>query len=242
MHSTISYVAVAACAVVAGRLVLQAIRAQKLAEGLLGACILLASTGLVVAIKGVNALAAGDSSSYDLTRWGMLSVSLGVCCFIEFVRRTFRPDEQWAKALSLTLCGAVLAGWYRVMYCLSYGYLTEPHPAAFTPRLLAFTWGIVESFAAYRTHKKRLAVGLADPVVVNRFLLFVFWNLLMIAVPASNALMRNIDTGVVSALYRVFPWTIGTALAIVTLLIFFPPGAYLDYLLAGHTGEAEDAA
>ena len=241
MYPTLSYATAIVLALLGVRLLAQAVRLQKAAEGWLGGFLLLAGGGMGTALIGVHDYLAGDAASYDITRWSMLAVTVGMCAYVEFVRRSFRPDATWAKGLSALLCAAMFAGWYQVMFKLAYGHLTEPHPMAFGPRMLAYSWGIVESFLAYRTHKKRMAIGLADPVVVNRFLLFVIWNLLVIAAPAANAFLRKVNPDAVAVIYRVFPWLFGSCLAVVTVLIFFPPSAYLDRLTRGYKDELEAA-
>lgn len=243
MTPILSYITGAVLALLGLRLVWQAVSLGKLAEGLLGVFLIASGGGMGVALFGIHQHLGGDTSAFDIfTRWGMFFLTLGMVANAEFVRRSFRPDDAWAKVLVLLLSVALFAGWYRVVFTTSYGYVTEPHPAAFGPRLAVYLWGIFESFRTFRTHKKRMALGLADPVVVNRFLLFVTWNLLLIAAPASNAVLRTTNPDAVAALYKVFPIVIGSLLAVVTVLIFFPPNAYLDWVGKGYKSELEGEA
>jgi hypothetical protein len=240
MNPIYSYLTAAVLVLLGVRLLVQALRLGKSAEALLSGFLILAGGGMGIALFGVEAYKGGESEAYDLTRWAMLAVAFGMTSYAAFVWRTFRSDARWSGLLFAGLTLAIFLGWYHVLYVQTFGVNTEPHPAAFVPRLAVYLWGMSECMFAYRAHRRRMALGLADPVVVNRFLLFTLWNLCLVLPPVGNAILRQFSQEAVATMYTFFPWLMGSGLALVTVLIFFPPNAYLDYISRGYDSAVDE--
>jgi hypothetical protein len=107
----------------------------------------------------------------------------------------------------------------------------------------AFTWAGLESFAYYRRVRRRLALGLSDPVVVNRFLLWAVTGfaigllatvIAVLLLQGRAILVDPIALSVISGA-SVFG---GTA----WLLTFLPPAFYLDFVRARASGCSEPSA
>jgi hypothetical protein len=100
---------------------------------------------------------------------------VGVLCMIAFVVTVFRPAETWARALAATMGAVLIVGYFG--HAISDGFReAQPRTAWYwlgfaTIGTLPF-WNATEAFLYHGLMKKRAALGLADPMVVNRFLLF----------------------------------------------------------------------
>lgn len=111
---------------------------------------------------------------------GMLLTGVGVACLYAFTWRVFRPDSRLALAAFAVASGFALwrcLGLWRATAGLSSAEEILPiaRPYAFTITSVvagAFLWTAVESLLYWRPLRRRLALGLADPVVVNRLLLW----------------------------------------------------------------------
>lgn len=111
---------------------------------------------------------------------GLAATQLGIALFCAFTWRVFRNDQLWATLLLLGLTGALGAEWLGLLHASARGATMEeilPHTrpwaiAVVTTLALAFGWTGGESFAHYRRLRRQLAVGLGDPVVANRLLLW----------------------------------------------------------------------
>lgn len=118
-----------------------------------------------------------------LTGFGNAAHDVGVFCFLGFILTVFRPGERWALALAglmaavltIGLVGQAMEGfpqlgatgfWYWVGYSV-----TATYPL----------WIAAEAFRYHALMRRRAALGLADPLVVNRFLLWGIASLLSIA-------------------------------------------------------------
>jgi hypothetical protein len=114
---------------------------------------------------------------------GVILMNAGLSCLYAFTARVFRAQQLWASALvaALTLgnVGAAFGTWL---------VLRDAAPDALSYQVTAF-WSIVgqlssgagfawigiESWLQFAMSRRRRALGLADAVVTNRFLLFVLF-------------------------------------------------------------------
>jgi Kef-type K+ transport system membrane component KefB len=99
-----------------------------------------------------------------------------------FTWRVFRPKAAWAKwacsaagaLLVLGLTVSALEGDWEGVYPLTYKGFWFEWLGGFAP----FIWFAVESLRAYSRSRRKLRIGLADPIVTNRFLLIGFYGTL----------------------------------------------------------------
>jgi hypothetical protein len=203
--------------------------------GLLGTAVL----GYGVLIAG--AIARGDQLVTDalapraLQALGQLLHDAGVVMILLFVRTVFRPADKWAGALvgggaALLAIGQI--GWEGTNRFRDAGIGN----AFWWLRYLVIwsypIWTAVESFRWHGIMRKRSGVGLADPLVTNRFLLWGAGSIgTLLAIWTSSFPLLLLGSGSDAAV----AWTpaihVATALfgvATVSLyyLTFFPPAAY----------------
>jgi hypothetical protein len=170
---------------------------------------------------------------------GILSVGFGALAI--FAWTCFGPTSVWRQLLALVLCGTLLALW------LAQGVVEEfTAPGGpivrFTSLVRAFTliWAFTESIRYRVLMQRRVALGLADPVVANRFLLWSVWiGAMLVAIgiaiavrfllpeffTAATLLQRVVVTGTI--------FTAATVSAISLWLAFFPPRPYVRWLEGG---------
>ncbi len=105
--------------------------------------------------------------------------SIGLIPLLLFARDVFRPDSRWARALVWAIALCLFAGvffstlngdieglmvdsvWF---WCDWIGY-TAP-----------YVWMSTEALIAYRSARKRLKLGLCEPDVANRFMLWALFG------------------------------------------------------------------
>jgi hypothetical protein len=171
----LAYLATAFC--VGTRLLQRARGGERLPEFLLGLHLILSmgvgylciSFAMLWALLGKDgALAAG------LVGVGYLATLLGLCAALHFNRVVFRRESRSALGFA-ALCGLAMAGGW-----LGYGLREGFAPSAGGPWFLFMTAGIVATnlwvaFEPLRYHallRRRVRLGLAEPVVADRFLLW----------------------------------------------------------------------
>jgi len=172
---------------------------------------------------------------------------LGVTASLLFVLSVFRPSERWARWLFGVMMLALWGGYAGVGLVSGFRTALIGHPLWFLHYSIIWTyplWTTIESFRYYAAMRRRRALGLADPLVVNRFLL---WGL--------ASLMTAMTVWVASSTFAIYAqpellaaWTpiirVATAgLGLVTIscyaLTFFPPERYAVWLRKGWAPSAE---
>ena len=221
-------------AIVGGRLILTARRSGELAGLYLGLA-LFSIGGLAYPL-----LIAGDGADSEskraLAALGSLLICFGWCNLWLFTWTTFHRDGAWARALSLVAIGATVffTAW-RVLRLLlgDPATLRAPSVDGIGSQFLAlclYVWTAVESFRYYAMLRRRARLGLADPAVVNRFLLWGvmgIFSFVSLVVPFAGAFHQTADFVTVSRLVTGFA---GTVCAVVLYLAFMPPRSYLDWI------------
>lgn len=218
-----------------GRLLWLGGRARRLPELAIGVAFVAsggAGFALQIAAQAPGALSPGAADAAMAA--GKLCVQLGVACQALFTWRVFQPHRAWARALFAGF-GLALAG-------VSAGYAASGNLGDHTysgpwfwleaaVQLPALAWGALESLRYYARMRRRLALGLADPVVTNRFLL---WGVAIGAGVVAAAVGPLIHALGVESPYT--PALLGLAGFVALLsaggywLTFFPPAAYVGWL------------
>jgi len=199
---------------------------------------------LAIGLGAAPALLAGDpqaipvGASTAAMALGHAVLSVGFGALAVFAWTCFGPTSVWRQILALALCGALFALW------LAQGVVEEWNApggsilrGAALVRAAVLVWAFAESLRYRVLMKRRVRVGLADPVVANRFLLWSLWiggMLVAIAIAIGvRFLMPEFSTDASPAQRAVVvSGVLGAALvsAASLWLAFFPPEPYLRWL------------
>jgi hypothetical protein len=193
------------------------------------------------------AIVRADELVPDVCSYAAL-ITLGVAniAFALFIRSVFRPDARWAKWLVASIVVSIVAGvagsawigdWEGIDPLANPWYWVECYGG-----MASTVWMAAEGFALYFKMRRRLKIGLCEPMACNRFLLWgiagVLWMTLEVIVTANDyayALTGQwpvlLDFGV--AAFEVAP-------VMVIWFVFFPPAFYCRWIEgAGRTKKAE---
>lgn len=152
-------------------------------------------TGLAL---GIPLRVLGHSLAASQPEQAALCNTLGHICFAGgaaamavFTWRVFRRDRPWARALC---AGVVLAIVGTTIAVVVSDRVNDERSVAMlatnAARLLPMTWAFAESLRYWRTMRRREALGLADPVVVDRFRLWAIWTAALSVLPAMTLSLR----------------------------------------------------
>jgi hypothetical protein len=188
------------------------------------------------------------AASGSLPRPTLLGITFGansayLVCLVMiamFTRIVFRPTSGWGAVLVglialIGLTGSGLSLWNSYtnpgaahVFDPLGRWGTSLISAAFA---LCFLWTSSEAFAYRSSLRRRLALGLADPVVVNRFSIWAFGTAVAfvtdLALVASNAIGLNPAENPIPALLQS---TSGLSCTITWTLTFAPSEAYLNWV------------
>jgi hypothetical protein len=188
---------VLAASVVGVHLLLLARRTGQLPELLVGGGFaLIGLLGYPLAM--LSGFGRGAVSEVNLGMWvsGMLIMNAGLTCLYAFTARVFRSGQAWAWVavvlLTLGNAGAGIGSWRALDAAppdaLSYHVTALTTALGQTTSGLGFAWIGLESWLQFAMSRRRRALGLADAVVTNRFLLFVLFALAAMGMNVANSL------------------------------------------------------
>ena len=166
----------------------------------------------------------------------LITLAIGNAAFAFFIRSVFRPDERWAAWLVAAVVVSLVAGvagsawigdWEGINPLANPWYWLE-YFGSFAPSV----WMAAEGFAQYFKMRRRLKLGLCEPMACNRFLLWgiagVLWVILEATLTANDIAMALtgqwlplVDYGI--AAFEVVP-------VAVIWLVFFPPAFYCRWV------------
>jgi len=228
------------------RLLLLARRTRGIPELTLGAgTLLIGGLGypFAIATNVVGATRPALAGVFMVT--GATLCHLGIVANTFFTWKVFRPRALWARGLVGLFIAAAAVGFtanLRVVLATASPAMSAVQPWTFFLCLVAasaFGWSGVEALAYHTKLRRRLALGLADPVVTNRFLL---WGVTSLASSAGS--LVNAFFTLASPLSVLDPVALAvcgscSALsAVVMTLTFLPPATYLRFIEARHAARA----
>lgn len=227
---------IAADAVVGVRLLGLARRTRALPEATLGvAFLLLGVIGYPLATAARRGVLGDGAGNAALLGGGILAQDVACLALYVHVARTFRAGTRAADAIA-ALAGCLLAATW-VGQAARDGFAPDANGAAYllgiAARAGAFGWAAFESLRCHRLARRRLRLGLADPVVTDRFALFGVAATAVFAAFAVFLLGRLVHAGAAEA-----TWVLATSsaaglvAAVAMWLAFVPPGAYLRRVAA----------
>jgi hypothetical protein len=198
-------------------------------------------------LSGMGVARVGDVV-LPLAAVGLLANVLGISCFFVFTVNVFRPNALWAH----TLAGAAIA-------CMGMACVANVANIALSPShlssfevtwgwaavfnamcVLCFGWMGVEGLLEWWKSRRRLALGLSDPVVSNRLLM---WGVFGISTTLLCLLLLGVlltrQPTATSAVAQVGQAFFGLVSSAAATLAFFPPPAYLVRLRAKLEGRLQ---
>jgi hypothetical protein len=152
-----------------------------------------------------------------------LALQAGVTCLALFTWRVFRPRAPWARLL-FGACVAGLAASF--LGHLALGDFTAPAFAwlGLATRIVVYSWALAETLREYASARRRCAIGLAHPLVANRFLLWGVGLAAVLGIWVYSA--ASLATGGGTGAAWLVMSTLGFLCAGALWLAFFPPEAY----------------
>jgi len=205
-------------------------RTRQLPELMIGGAFIFAG-----GIPGLLIVMAADASGAPTTAHGGLlaaasvSLLLGASMLTFFTWRVFRATERWGALLF----GCIVAG-------LAVGHLGNALSATGSAgtlapgftwigvlfRIAAYTWAVAEAAREHLAARRRCAIGLTDPLVANRMLLWAIGLGAVLAIWIHEAATLAAGGGQAASFSYLVVAVLGFVCAGTLWLAFFPPVFY----------------
>jgi len=218
------------------RLLLLARRTRELPELTLGAGLfLIVGVGYPLFLTATHAPSVSLGTARILGGVATVVMNVGWWLICLFTWRVFRPEERWARLVGVgfgvAFAAITVARFANIASESDRIYMFWISKSLLATQFLALTiyvWTGVEALVCHARLKRQLALGLIEPVVVNRVLL---WALVAALCFASMVI------GTAASLLRIAPESMATVRLLMALvglgcggtlyLAFFPPRFYL---------------
>ncbi len=200
---------------------------------------LIAILGFPLGVLSGMGIAPVGEVLLPLATVSLLANWLGISSFFVFTVSVFRPNALWAHTLAGAAiacmgmaCVAELAGIALAPDTASSFVVTWGWSATFNAMcILCFGWMSCEGFTEWWKSRRRLALGLSDPVVSNRLLM---WGVFGASTTSLCAVLLGVlltrQPTVTSPLAQSAQALFGIVSSGAATLAFFPPPAYLAKL------------
>lgn len=224
---------VAACTAVAVRLTLAGVRRQALPELALGLGFLLSGcVGFLLMIAPMLAPGLDPDTLAGVAIAGQAVSSVGFLGLYTFNTVVFAPGSRVAIALSAAGCLLLAVGVVGGAAAGAESFLRLDSPwywCTFAGRTGAFVWSAVAGLRQHGLARRRRALGLADAVVANRFLLWGLFGVFATTLSSVGTLGTWLadEAGQPPLLLALLVSALGIGAATCMWLAFFPPAAYL---------------
>jgi hypothetical protein len=222
------------------------VRVLMLAHRTKGRPELLMGTGMVL-IAGVgypSSLLAGfggsvGEMSVPLYAAGCFLTLVGITLIFAFTQQVFRPQDGWARALvasggavmMVSLVGSTHALANADEAATSYLVARSWLGLAMIGYTACFLWTAIEGIVHHNMAVKRMALGLSDPVIANRFLLWGVFGLMATGINMASAAGNRLGLDPSRAPLVLVPMGIlGGGASVAMYFAFFPPAWYLEWL------------
>jgi hypothetical protein len=233
--------------VVAVRLLALWRRTRELPEFAIGMGVVLVSViGMPLSVAGRLPQTVATPFGNAVFGVGFVFVCAGITLFFVFTASVFHAGSRWARAavvvagiaLAATATGLIRAASFGNDIAEIIAHTRSWAIGAVGMLVAAFAWTAFESLRYHRQLRRRRALGLSDPVIENRFLLWGVGGVAMAVMAGSIAgflvagkavLLEPLALGIMAAS--------GVVMGSTWLLTFFPPRFYLR-LIGGESGAA----
>jgi hypothetical protein len=177
---------------------------------------------------------------------GNAATMVGLAAALLFQWRVFWPAAHWPLALGGAFLATMLAGW--LGSAASGAFETGSYRNGWflllnAGMLAANLWAAIEPLVYHARLRKRVRLGLAEPLVVDRFLLWGLGSLtragLIVMGPASEWALLRLEGEArltFSAVVMVLISALGLATSVAYWLTFNPTGAYVRWVERRYRG------
>lgn len=220
------------------RLVVMSGRTRQLPELILGlGLLLMGGLGYPLTMLGEFGTFLSDGARAVLVASNQLCGVVGLSLLGAFTRKVFRPADRLAAA-AVYASAAAYAGAF-VWRAMTYGFTPLELGGELPPLVhlvltcVTLSWSGSESLVYHLRLRKRLRLGLADPIVADRFRLWAIGMLVAMLLSAVSSLCGTLGIPFNTSTPGILTvGVLGSTCAASIWCAFFPPAAYVRWVRA----------
>lgn len=183
----------------------------------------------VLIVLSADASGALTAAHGGLLAAASVSLLLGASMLAFFTWRVFRATERWSAVLfGCIVAGLVVGHLGNALSALGPTGTLDPGLTwiGVLSRIAAYAWAVAEAAREYVAARRRCAIGLTDPLVANRMLLWAIGLGAVLAIWVHEAVTLAAGGGQTTSFSYVVVALLGFVCAGTLWLAFFPPVFY----------------
>ena len=212
---------------------------RQLPELAIGLHVLALIVGYAVEFAGMELASSHPVVGFWLRAFANLCYAICIHVYLLFTWRVFAPGNRWAMGAVVALTLALAIGWMGEVLTTQFGFAATRFSApwfwlAFVPRMLGMGWASFEALVHYTKLRRRIVLGLADPLAANRLLLWALAALSewMIYGVVAMTILAGRPEDYITGRAAFWVSAFGVSGAVCMWFGFFPPRPYEGWIVA----------
>jgi hypothetical protein len=212
-------------------------RTRELPELMIGLHMVALVLGYLLEFLGLEIASSHPDSGIALRGSANLLYAISIIVYLVFTWRVFAPTSRLAPFFVVTTTLALAVGWTGEVLTTDFGFDAARFIGpwfwiAFLPRMIGTGWASFEALSHHAKLRRRMALGLADPVAANRLLLWALAALCewMIYLAVAITILAGRPDGFLTGDAALWVSAFGVGGSICIWIGFFPPQRYQKWI------------
>jgi hypothetical protein len=212
-------------------------RTHQLPELMIGLHMVALVMGYLIEFVGMEIGTSHPSVGIGLRGTANLLYAVSIIVYLLFTWKVFAPQSRWAPMLVMITTLALVVGWTGEVVTTDFGFDPARFAGpwfwiAFVPRMIGVGWASFEAVLHHSKLRRRLSLGLAEPLATNRLLL---WGLAalsewMIYLAVAITILAGRPDGFLTGNAALWVSAFGVGGSICMWIGFFPPQGYRQWI------------
>ena len=223
--------------VLAVRMLRLARRTRELPELMIGLHMVALVLGYLIEFVGMEMGSSHPSAGIWLGGTANFLYAVSIFVYLLFTWKVFAPKSRFAPILVMATTLSLVVGWTGEVLTTDFGFSAARFVGpwfwiAFVPRMIGMGWASLEALSHHAKLRRRLALGLADPLTTNRLLLWALAALSewMIYLAVAMTILAGRPEGFLTGNAALWVSAFGVAGSICMWIGFFPPEIYRRWI------------
>jgi hypothetical protein len=193
--------------------------------------------GYLIEFVGMEIGSSHPSAGIWLRGSANLLYAVSIFVYLLFTWRVFAPKSRFAPILVVATTLALAVGWTGEVVSTDFGFSTARFKGpwfwiAFVPRMIGMGWASFEALSHHAKLRRRITLGLADPLATNRLLLWALAALSewMIYLAVAITILAGRPDGFLTGNAALWVSAFGVGGSICMWIGFFPSQSYRRWI------------
>jgi hypothetical protein len=212
-------------------------RTRELPELMIGLHMVALVLGYLIEFLGMELASSHPTTGIWMRGTANLLYALSIFVYLLFTWKVFAPTSRWVPMFVVATTLALAVGWTGEVLTTDFGFSAARFAApwfwiAFVPRMIGVGWASFEALSHHAQLRRRIPLGLADPLATNRLLLWALAALSewLIFLAVAITILAGRPEGFLTGNAALWVSAFGVGGSICMWMGFFPPQRYRRWI------------